>query len=265
MGSSTAAPIVISDDHEEPVAPVATVPAGAEHEQQAVAAEGLLDDDDDDGIERPDWLPDGFEIEGYYVEDGSFKTTGYICPVSGLNLSMMSEVLDYCFSGAMDRGIAAKETLDDESTLQGMYAWLTGKPGWVLEIRAGGDNFSKMFKIIAQLEFSVNTLPPGWVKETAFRKCSNGIRKDSYYTDPITEKVFRSLKSAEQYFSSGGEPLGAHVPIMSVTDMYSFDSCTDMLPCLARRLKMEGAGDQGECHTSCSKYLWLFAKCMVEL
>jgi hypothetical protein len=34
-------------------------------------------------------------------------------------------------------------------------------------------------QIIAQLEFNVNSLPPGWVKETAFRKRSDGgIRKD---------------------------------------------------------------------------------------
>ena len=49
-----------------------------------------------------------------------------------------------------------------------------------------------------------------------------------FYTDPITKNVFRSLKSAEQYFISG-KPVGAHVPIMSVTDMYYFDRCTDMV------------------------------------
>jgi len=38
-------------------------------------------------------------------------------------------------------------------------------------------------QIIAQLEFNVNSLPPGWVKETAFRKCSDSIRKDTVYFD----------------------------------------------------------------------------------
>ena len=31
--------------------------------------------------------------------------------------------------------------------VQGKYAWLRQKHGWVLEIRAGGENFSKMFKV----------------------------------------------------------------------------------------------------------------------
>ncbi|XP_025823305.1 uncharacterized protein LOC112899166 isoform X2 [Panicum hallii] len=279
--SRPSSPILISDDEKEPAAaPVAAV-QGAKDEQAPVAvAEGS---NDGDGIETPSWLPDGFEIEGYYERDGTFKATAYICPVSGLKFAMMREVLDYCCSDGMERAIAGKETLQDKTTLQGKYAWLRQKHGWVLEIRAGGENFSKMFKlasknevlryideaelpeyvngdcdtssednIIAQLEFSINSLPPGWVKETTFRKCSDGIRKDTFYTDPITKKVFRSLKSAEQYFTSG-EPVGAHVPIMSVTDMYYFDRCTDMLPCLASRLKMEGTGDQkceGEGQTS---------------
>ncbi|KAG2575766.1 hypothetical protein PVAP13_7KG372000 [Panicum virgatum] len=283
--SRPSSPILISDDEKEPAAaPVAAVVPGAKDEQTPVAAAEGCSNDDGDGIEAPGWLPDGFEMEGYYERDGTLKTTAYICPASGVKFKTMKEVLDYCFSDGMERAIAAKETLQDKTTLQGKYAWLRQKHGWVLEIRAGGENFSKMFKfyanlsvgvrlvykndvlryideaelsecdfedcdignednIIAQLEFNVNSLPPGWVKETAFRKCSDGIRKDTFYTDPITKNVFRSLKSAEQYFISG-KPMGAHVPIMSVTDMYYFDRCTDMLPCLARRLKMEGTGDQ---------------------
>ncbi|KAG2569855.1 hypothetical protein PVAP13_7NG444700 [Panicum virgatum] len=284
--SRPSSPILISDDEKGPAAaPVAAVP-GAKDDQTpvAAAAEQGWSNDDGDEIETPDWLPDGFEMEGYYERDGTFKTTAYICPVSGLKFKMMEEVLDYCFSDGIERAIAGKETLQDKTTLQGKYAWLRQKHGWVLEIRAGGENFSKMFKfyahlsagvrlaskhevlnyideaelpqyvnedcdtssednIIAQLDFNINSLPPGWVKETTFRKCSDDIRKDTFYTDPVTKKVFRSLKSAEQYVISG-EPMDAHVPIMSVTDMYYFDRCTDMLPCLARRLKMEGTRDQ---------------------
>ncbi|RLM73764.1 hypothetical protein C2845_PM15G26340 [Panicum miliaceum] len=252
--SRASSPILISDDENEPAAaPVNAVPGAKDDEQAPVAAA--------EGSNDGGWLPDGFEMEGYYERDGTFKTTAYICPVSGLKFTMMREVLDYCCSDGMERAIAGKETLQDKTTPQtwmvcqshrcemhavlGKYAWLRQKHGWVLEIRAGGDNFSKMFKfyahlsagvrfaskneIIAQLEFRINSLPPGSVKETAFRKCSDGIRKDTFFTDPITKKVFRPLlKSAEQYITSG-ELVGAHVPIMSVTDMYYFDRCTDML------------------------------------
>ena len=45
--------------------------------------------------------------------------------------------------------------------VQGKYAWLRQKHGWVLEIRAGGENFSKMFKVktekILRLVFFHNT------------------------------------------------------------------------------------------------------------
>ena len=37
--------------------------------------------------------------------------------------------------------------------------------------------------IIVQLEFNINSLPPGWVKETAFRKRSDGIEKDRMNLD----------------------------------------------------------------------------------
>ncbi|RLM65389.1 hypothetical protein C2845_PM16G24350 [Panicum miliaceum] len=234
--SRPSSPILISDDKKEPaVAPVAAV-QGTKDEQVPVAvAEGS---NDGDGIETPGWLPDGFEIEGYYERDGTFKVTAYICPVSGLKFTMMREFYTHLFAGV--RLASKNEVLRyiDEAEL----------PKCV----NGDCDSSSEDNIIAQLEFSINSLPPGWVKETAFRKCSDGIRKDTFYMDPITKKVFHSLKSAEQYFTSG-EPVGAHVPIMSVTDMYYFDWCTDMLPCLARRLEMEGTGDQkceGEGQTS---------------
>ena len=37
-----------------------------------------------------------------------------------------------------------------------------------------------------QLKFNINSLPPGWVKETAFTKCSDGIRKDKVMFDRWT-------------------------------------------------------------------------------
>jgi len=59
MGSSRNSPIVISDDEEEEPAVLAP------------AADG--DGSDNGGI--PGWLPDGFEMGGYYLEDGNFRAT----------------------------------------------------------------------------------------------------------------------------------------------------------------------------------------------
>ncbi|XP_058222921.1 methyl-CpG-binding domain-containing protein 13-like [Rhododendron vialii] len=45
-------------------------------------------------------------------------------------------------------------------------------------------------------------LPAGWVKETKIQK-RNGIRKDPYYTDPVSGYVFRSVPDALRYLESG--------------------------------------------------------------
>lgn len=42
----------------------------------------------------------------------------YICPASGFEFSSKSEVLDYCFSGGIERAQAGKNTLNDKTTLQ---------------------------------------------------------------------------------------------------------------------------------------------------
>ncbi|KAL6651770.1 hypothetical protein ACP70R_010695 [Stipagrostis hirtigluma subsp. patula] len=206
------------------------------------------------------------------------------------------EVREYVSSGAYGRAVAAAATLDDKTTLQGKYKWLVYQPRWGLEIRAGGPNMNKLFKfyaywhgnlrftsqndavlymheetiskcsnlecdttsednIIAQLHFCIPELPPGWVKEIEFRKVNGGMRRDVFYTDPINQRVYRSLTTAKQYFESGIEG-SSYKPIKSVTDLYLFDNYIDMLPCLAKRLKMEENKDKkcGEaCETSQSE------------
>ncbi|XP_057513989.1 uncharacterized protein LOC130795772 isoform X1 [Actinidia eriantha] len=46
-------------------------------------------------------------------------------------------------------------------------------------------------------------LPPGWIKEIKIQKKANGLRKDPYYTDPVSGYVFRSQKDALRYLESG--------------------------------------------------------------
>lgn len=65
LGSSSAFPIVIPDDFEEEEEQVAVEPPvapGAEDGEQAAA-------------KRPGWPPDGFKMEGYNEDDGTFQTT----------------------------------------------------------------------------------------------------------------------------------------------------------------------------------------------
>lgn len=51
-------------------------------------------------------------------------------------------------------------------------------------------------------------LPPGWIKEVRVTKKGRSIRKDSYYTDPVSGHIFRSLKDVERYLKTG--ELGRH-------------------------------------------------------
>ncbi|KAJ4849126.1 hypothetical protein Tsubulata_042101 [Turnera subulata] len=46
-------------------------------------------------------------------------------------------------------------------------------------------------------------LPPGWTKEIKVTTRGHKIRKDPFYTDPVSGYIFRSLKDALRYVESG--------------------------------------------------------------
>ncbi|KAL8498371.1 hypothetical protein ACS0TY_021625 [Phlomoides rotata] len=45
-------------------------------------------------------------------------------------------------------------------------------------------------------------LPPGWIKEIRIRKSGNKMRKDPYYTDPVSGYIFRSKRDAMRYLET---------------------------------------------------------------
>lgn len=55
-------------------------------------------------------------------------------------------------------------------------------------------------------------LPPGWIKEVRSRICGTHIRKDPYYTDPVSGYVFRSKLDALRYLETGDITLCAMRP-----------------------------------------------------
>ncbi|XP_073027615.1 uncharacterized protein [Primulina eburnea] len=55
---------------------------------------------------------------------------------------------------------------------------------------------------VAAKSSSVDGLPPGWIKEIRASKSGNKIRKDPYYTDPISGYVFRSKKDVMRYLET---------------------------------------------------------------
>uniref|UniRef100_A0ACD5WLR6 Uncharacterized protein n=1 Tax=Avena sativa TaxID=4498 RepID=A0ACD5WLR6_AVESA len=82
--------------------------------------------------------------------------------------------------------------------------------------------------MLAQVDFYTSRLSAGWIKETIYRKCSQGVKKDLYFTDPVSHLVFRTKKSAEQYFWTKGNLKDGCSPTLSVRDKYFCDKCKDM-------------------------------------
>ncbi|TVU13310.1 hypothetical protein EJB05_40358, partial [Eragrostis curvula] len=121
------------------------------------------------------WLPGGWVIEvraGGKEMDKMYKF--YVHLPTGKRFLFKRDVLRYANKGMVSR--LDTEVLCDTST---------------------DDN------ILAHLEFSPDGLPDGWVKEVIFRKCNDGIRKDPYYTDPVSHHVFRTLRSVLSYLKNG--------------------------------------------------------------
>ncbi|PVH34882.1 hypothetical protein PAHAL_7G055700 [Panicum hallii] len=103
-----------------------------------------------------------------------------------------------------ERMLESQERTEDNE-LHGSHTWLPG--GWLIEVRAGGKKMDKMYK---------------------------------YYTDPISHRVFRTLKSVLSYLGTGEISKHAYSPRRNVIDMYSFDKCADLPQSMLKRLKAEG-------------------------
>ncbi|KAE8777496.1 hypothetical protein D1007_49728 [Hordeum vulgare] len=191
--------------------------------------------------EAPFWLPDGWIINVRHGDDGSTYRY-YTSPVSDYTFSTDMEALDYLFS-EMDERILESEACAEDNELHFYVHRPTGMRffskedvlRYVNEGKISGcdvkglcDTISED-NILAQVEFNPDGLPKGWVKELVFRKCNDGIRKDPYYTDPVSHLLFRTLKSAISYLQTGEISKHAYLPRRSVTDIYSFDGCADLL------------------------------------
>ncbi|XP_062184088.1 uncharacterized protein LOC133888021 isoform X2 [Phragmites australis] len=259
--------------------PVDTEELGRQGKDDVMAEEPDEADEDVEALEEPPgWLPDGWIMEVRRDDNGSIYRY-YISPVSGYTFSSKMETLHYLFSGTEDRVLESQACAEDNE-LHRLHTWLpggwvievraggmkmekmykfyvhlpTGKrflsKGEVLRYVNEGKvsrcdmdvlcDTSSDDNILAQVEFSPDNLPDGWVKETIFRKCNDGIRKDPYYTDPVSHHVFRTLKSVLSYLQTGEISKHAYVPRKSVTDMYSFDKCADLPQTMLKRLKVEG-------------------------
>ncbi|XP_020241385.1 methyl-CpG-binding domain-containing protein 13 [Asparagus officinalis] len=130
----------------------------------------------------PEWLPHGWILEIRARQTGDKagqKYKSYFDPFSGSRFYSKAEAL---------RFLKSRDPCTPTSGEKNRFKANTP------------DN------VISQIEYSPDGLPHGWIKETVFRKSksrSTGIKKDPYYTDPISGYVFRSFKEAKQYVKTG--------------------------------------------------------------
>uniref|UniRef100_A0A0E0P6I3 MBD domain-containing protein n=1 Tax=Oryza rufipogon TaxID=4529 RepID=A0A0E0P6I3_ORYRU len=259
-------PVVILDDNEMEQH-VEAEEMKKQGEESVEANEAEEKDKDAEVLEElPDWLPDGWIMEVRCGDNGNIYRY-YTSPVSGYTFSTKMETLHYLFS-EMDERVLESQACADDNELHRMHTWLpdgwaievraggkkmekmykfyvhlpTGmrflsKENVLLYSNEGKISrcdvkglcdTSSEDNILAMVEFNPDGLPEGWVKEIIFRKCNDGIRKDPYYTDPVSRHVFRTLKSVINYLETGQITKHAYIPRRSVTDMYSFDRCTDL-------------------------------------
>ncbi|PWZ05525.1 hypothetical protein Zm00014a_011224 [Zea mays] len=84
--------------------------------------------------------------------------------------------------------------------------------------------------ILSKVDFRPSGLPEGWVKELVYRKTKEGlIRRDPYYTDPVSSYTFHTLKSASSFLETGKVSERAFIQRTSVHDLYSFEISADMV------------------------------------
>ncbi|TYG92352.1 hypothetical protein ES288_A11G023200v1 [Gossypium darwinii] len=85
---------------------------------------------------------------------------------------------------------------------------------------------------------TVDDLPAGWIKEIKIRRNANGVRKDPYYTDPVSGYVFRSKKAVLHYLETGEIARSAFLPPKSNDDQNLTDEDGSQLP-RAKRKKVK--------------------------
>ncbi|KAH9721833.1 hypothetical protein KPL70_006528 [Citrus sinensis] len=131
---------------------------------------------------RPDWLPDGWVVELKTRKSGSavgrqYKV--YIEPITGCKFFSMPEVLRHLESVKNRNSECERKTTPTETS-----------------------KYEGTRKVVVE-KSTVVDLPPSWTKETKIKKTARGIRKDRYFTDPVSGYVFCSKKDVFRYLETG--------------------------------------------------------------
>uniref|UniRef100_A0ACD5YZX9 Uncharacterized protein n=1 Tax=Avena sativa TaxID=4498 RepID=A0ACD5YZX9_AVESA len=243
------------------------------------APEDVHENVEEDMEQPPDWLPDGWIMEVKRGEDGT-RYQYFVSPVSGCKFRMKAEVLNYLFSEMDEYWIQSKESAARGNMLPKKHEWLPkgwlveiraggekmdkmfkfyvhpamgvrvlSKEDVLLYVKEmkitecdtdGQCDTNSRDNILAEVEFNPSDLPEGWVKEIVYRKTKKGTRKDPYYTDPVSQYVFRTRRAALRFLDTGKVTNHQFIQKTSVHDVYSFEKSADLHESLSKRLTKHG-------------------------
>ncbi|RDX66568.1 Methyl-CpG-binding domain-containing protein 13, partial [Mucuna pruriens] len=141
--------------------------------------------------ERPEWLPDGWNVDFRTRKSGANMGCGYKCYIdpSGHKFYSKPEVLRYLETVNSNSHTSKKEKICksndavEKSTVEDL---------------PHGQTTEDVVK-----KSPVEDLPPGWITEAKVRKGGTGHKKDLFFIDPGSGYVFRSKKDALRYLKSG--------------------------------------------------------------
>ncbi|KAL5551745.1 hypothetical protein UlMin_001921 [Ulmus minor] len=141
-------------------------------------------------VEHPEWLPRDWRVEQKFRKSGVHAGKDYKCYIDPLNkykFYSRPEVLQHL------------KTVGSKSCISENVKTVKNKS---LESEKKTSQRSADKVVVESPE--VKDLPSGWTKEIRIRKCSNEIiKKDPYYTDPVSGYIFRSKKDALRYVETG--------------------------------------------------------------
>ncbi|PPR93027.1 hypothetical protein GOBAR_AA27650 [Gossypium barbadense] len=213
----------------------------------------------------PDWLPAGWTQEFRFQKTGR-RITHYVNLATGLKFFTKDDLIRYAKTETKteseqcdDRLPTLKQITKPSTNSQAAVKenecpeWLP--KNWFVEVKThkSGEFIGKQVKIYVDpstgLRFyskpavvieksTVDDLPAGWIKEIKIRRNANGVRKDPYYTDPVSGYVFRSKKAVLHYLETGEIARSAFLPPKSNDDQNLTDEDGSQLP-RAKRKKVK--------------------------
>ncbi|XP_020216110.1 methyl-CpG-binding domain-containing protein 13 isoform X2 [Cajanus cajan] len=155
--------------------------------------------------ERPEWLPDGWNVDFRTRRSGANMGHGYKCYInpSGNKFYSKPEVLRYLETVNSNSCTSNKEQICKGNDAIEKFTAKDLPPGLITEIKIRKGSNGNRIDLDVIEKSSAEDLPPGWITEAKVRKGGNGNKKDLFYVDPASGYVFRSKKDALRYLKSG--------------------------------------------------------------